>query len=63
MGNAVVARPEAALDVAALKRHLDGRLARFKWPKEFRFCESLPRNAMGKVQRFALRAQAREGRE
>jgi fatty-acyl-CoA synthase len=59
----VVVRSGAAVDEAALRRHLDGRLARFKWPKAFRFCEALPRNAMGKVQRFALRAQAREGRE
>jgi fatty-acyl-CoA synthase len=59
----VVRRPGAAADGEALRAFLDGRLARFKWPKEFRFVEALPRNAMGKVQRFALRAQAREGRE
>ncbi|MBI1243687.1 MAG: AMP-binding protein [Alphaproteobacteria bacterium] len=57
----VVSRNGAKTDESALKRHLEGRLARFKWPKAFRFCEALPRNAMGKVQRFALRAQAREG--
>lgn len=59
----VVVRPGAALDEAALRGHLEGRLARFKWPKAFVFRGELPRNAMGKVQRFALRAQAREGRE
>lgn len=59
----VVRRPGAEIDGEFLRAFLDGRLARFKWPKAFRFVEALPRNAMGKVQRFALRAQARESRE
>ena len=34
---------------------LDGRLARFKQPKRVVFVAELPRNAMGKVQKAALR--------
>lgn len=32
-------------------------LARYKVPREYRFLQSLPRNAMGKVQHFMLRQQ------
>ena len=34
---------------------LEGRLARYKPPKRVIFVEELPRNAMGKVQKAALR--------
>lgn len=40
---------------AAIVEALSGRLARFKQPKEVIFVESLPRNAMGKVQKNQLR--------
>jgi len=40
-------------DVLAL---LAGRLARYKLPREVRFVDALPRNALGKVQREKLRA-------
>jgi fatty-acyl-CoA synthase len=36
----------------------DGRLARFKHPKEVLFTDSLPRNAMGKVRIEAVSALA-----
>jgi acyl-coenzyme A synthetase/AMP-(fatty) acid ligase len=35
-------------EVAAL---FDGQLARYKHPREIHFVSSLPRNALGKVQR------------
>lgn len=38
-----------------LLRHLDGRIARYKWPKEVHFVEALPRSALGKVLRYRLR--------
>ncbi len=59
----VVRRSGADIDEAVLRDFLGSRLARFKWPKAFRFVEALPRNAMGKVQRYELRAQARKGGE
>jgi malonyl-CoA/methylmalonyl-CoA synthetase len=39
---------------------LEQRLARYKLPKRVFFVEALPRNAMGKVQKKALR-DAHEG--
>ncbi len=53
---AVVVRvPGAAIDEFAIRQALEGRLARFKQPKRVFFVEALPRNAMGKVQKAALR--------
>jgi fatty-acyl-CoA synthase len=51
----VVRRPGAALDEAAVLAVFAGRLARFKHPGAVIFVDSLPRNAMGKVQKFRLR--------
>jgi malonyl-CoA/methylmalonyl-CoA synthetase len=51
----VVASPGAALDEAAIFKAIEGRLARYKTPKRVIFVEELPRNAMGKVQKAALR--------
>ena len=44
-----------AADVMAL---LSGKLARFKQPRRVVFCESLPKTALGKVQKQQLAAQA-----
>jgi malonyl-CoA/methylmalonyl-CoA synthetase len=51
----IVAGPAADLDEAAVLRHIETRLARFKLPKAVRFVPELPRNAMGKVQKNVLR--------
>ena len=51
----VVPRPGAALTEQAILTALGGRLAKFKAPKRIIIVESLPRNAMGKVQKAALR--------
>jgi malonyl-CoA/methylmalonyl-CoA synthetase len=48
------------VDVAAVAAALDGRLARFKQPKAVVCLESLPRNAMGKVQKNTLRDRYRD---
>jgi len=53
---AVVPRPGAVLSEQAILSVLDGRIARFKTPKRVVFVDALPRNAMGKVQKAALRA-------
>jgi fatty-acyl-CoA synthase len=51
----VVRRAGATLDEAAVLALFAGRLARFKHPGAVIFVDSLPRNAMGKVQKFRLR--------
>jgi malonyl-CoA/methylmalonyl-CoA synthetase len=51
----IVVTPGAALDEAAILKAIEGRLARYKAPKRVIFVEELPRNAMGKVQKAALR--------
>ncbi|HEY1454393.1 MAG TPA: malonyl-CoA synthase [Roseiarcus sp.] len=52
---AVVPRAGAALTEQAILTALGGRLAKFKAPKRVIIVESLPRNAMGKVQKATLR--------
>ncbi|MCU0926993.1 MAG: hypothetical protein MUF44_13505 [Hydrogenophaga sp.] len=52
---AVVLREPAADEWAAsLQSWLDGRLARYKWPRRWVRLEALPRTALGKVQKAAL---------
>jgi malonyl-CoA/methylmalonyl-CoA synthetase len=57
---AVVPRPGAALSEQAILAALGGRIAKFKAPKRVILVESLPRNAMGKVQKAALREAYRD---
>ena len=52
---AVVTRPGATLTESTILSALGHRLAKFKAPKQVVLVESLPRNAMGKVQKAALR--------
>lgn len=51
----VVRRPGASIDEAGVLALFIDRLARYKHPRRVVFAESLPRNAMGKVQKFELR--------
>jgi len=57
LGDAVVAIlvADPAFDVREVADALDGRLARFKHPKHVAVVSELPRNAMGKVEKAALR--------
>jgi malonyl-CoA/methylmalonyl-CoA synthetase len=50
----VVPRPGANRDAGALVAFCRDRLASFKIPREVRFLEALPRNAMGKVEKKRL---------
>ena len=52
---AVLAVGGHAVTSAEVDRHLAGRLARYKQPKRVVCVDELPRNAMGKVQKAALR--------
>lgn len=51
----VVPRPGAALDAAAVVALFEGRLARYKHPRDVVFIDALPRNAMGKVLKQSVR--------
>jgi len=56
----VVAAPNAALKEADVLAALEERLAKYKLPKRVFFVSELPRNAMGKVQKKALRDERSE---
>jgi fatty-acyl-CoA synthase len=51
----VVPRAGVAAEAEALRQHVAGHLAHFKVPREIVFVDSLPKNALGKVQHFRLR--------
>jgi fatty-acyl-CoA synthase len=52
---AIVVAADPALDADTVLALFADRLARFKHPKDVIFCQSLPRNAMGKIEKFTLR--------
>ncbi len=52
---AAEARAAEALAAEALRAHCRERLAPYKVPKRIEFTAALPRNSMGKVQKFLLR--------
>ena len=45
----LVLEPEATASAADLLAHLDGRLAKYKWPQKFVFWPELPKSGYGKV--------------
>jgi fatty-acyl-CoA synthase len=53
----LVRRPGAGGEAAEIESFCLAQLARYKVPREFVWVESLPRNAMGKVQHFRLKAR------
>ena len=56
---AVVRKNEAILETEIIN-YLSDKLAKFKQPKKIIFLDSLPRNAMGKVQKAELRKKYRK---
>ena len=56
----VVSRPGCICDALRLREHLAAQLARFKLPRQYIVMPDLPRNALGKVQHFILRARYRD---
>jgi len=58
---AVVPRRDGAIDREAVLALFEGRIARYKQPKDVVFLTALPRNAMGKVQKFRLREMVAGG--
>ncbi|MEY3643182.1 MAG: hypothetical protein RLZZ149_1110, partial [Pseudomonadota bacterium] len=53
----VVPKPGIKLNGQAMIDALKSKIANFKVPKRVEILESLPRNAMGKVQKNVLRQQ------
>ncbi|MCZ6667746.1 MAG: malonyl-CoA synthase [Gammaproteobacteria bacterium] len=56
----VVAQHDSVASETEIKLQLTGRLARYKQPKRIFFCNQLPRNSMGKVQKYLLREQYKD---
>jgi len=59
---AVVLKPGRRMSEAEVRALFEGRIARYKHPREVCFLERLPRSALGKVQKDAVRAAVAEGR-
>jgi fatty-acyl-CoA synthase len=53
----VVARDGVACDAAMLLGHLEGRCARYRWPRHIFFWDALPRSGYGKVTKKDIREQ------
>jgi acyl-CoA synthetase (AMP-forming)/AMP-acid ligase II len=54
---AVVVLADGSVGERELRAHCRAHLAAYKIPKKFRFAGRLPRNSMGKVQKFLLRGE------
>ncbi|MET0780081.1 MAG: long-chain fatty acid--CoA ligase [Microbacterium sp.] len=53
----VTVRDGASVDTEAVRAHLDGKIARYKIPKDVVVVDELPRTASGKVRKADLRAR------
>jgi len=54
----VVCRADGpAVSVEDLLRHLEGRCAKYRWPRSFFFWESLPKSGYGKITKKDVRQQ------
>ncbi|MDH5579288.1 MAG: long-chain fatty acid--CoA ligase, partial [Betaproteobacteria bacterium] len=60
---AVVLKPGRAMSEAEALALLQGRIARYKHPREVRFLDALPRSALGKVRKEAVREAVRAAAE
>jgi fatty-acyl-CoA synthase len=56
---AIVLKPGCRMTPADVMGLFDGRIARYKHPREVRFFDELPRSALGKLQKEAVRAAVR----
>lgn len=59
----VVVQPGITADAAlakALQDHVKATIAPYKYPRSVRFREALPKTSTGKIQRFALKAEAEQ---
>ncbi|MGQ0664924.1 MAG: acyl-CoA synthetase, partial [Pseudomonadota bacterium] len=51
----IVPKPGARLEPEEVMRLFDGRIARYKWPRDIVVIDSLPTSALGKVLKYKLR--------
>ncbi|MDP3139572.1 MAG: AMP-binding protein, partial [Burkholderiaceae bacterium] len=51
----IVKKPEADCSPEELLAHLDGRLAKYKWPRRIVFWDELPRSGYGKIPKNLIR--------
>lgn len=52
----IVRRGEEPVSDDEFLTHLDGRLARYKWPRRFVYWDALPKSAYGKITKKDVRA-------
>ena len=57
IGVAVIVASHPGLTAEALLAHLDGRCARYRWPRHFFFWDALPKSGYGKVTKKDIRAR------
>jgi len=50
----VITRPGMSVSLEALGAFLEGRLARYKWPRKLTLCDDFPRTSLGKVRKADL---------
>jgi acyl-coenzyme A synthetase/AMP-(fatty) acid ligase len=46
----------SAVEAAALLGHLEGRCAKYRWPRHFVFWESMPKSGYGKIVKKDIKA-------
>ncbi|MHB8573151.1 MAG: long-chain fatty acid--CoA ligase [Candidatus Dormibacteria bacterium] len=56
----VVVRPGQQLDAGAVRRFLDGRVAKWWIPEDIRFIDEVPKTSVGKFDKKVLRARVQE---
>jgi fatty-acyl-CoA synthase len=57
VGVAVVVASRPGLTGEALLAHLEGRCAKYRWPRQFYFWDALPKSGYGKVTKKDIRAR------
>ncbi|MDM0115135.1 acyl-CoA synthetase [Variovorax sp. J22R133] len=57
IGVAVIVASQSGLTAEELLAHLDGRCAKYRWPRHFLFWDSLPKSGYGKVTKKDIRTR------
>jgi acyl-CoA synthetase (AMP-forming)/AMP-acid ligase II len=59
-GVAVVVATDASLTAQALYQHLEGQCAKYRWPRQIYFWQSLPKSGYGKITKNDIRKLLQE---